>query len=295
MDASICAGVAANKSLKQLFGNIDDDFWYWLFADGYDNNAVIRGLLPSMPDERTQLTFTGRSGHLALSDAFAAYKLFKSILRENSKNLGECSAVLDFGCGWGRIIRFFLKDIEASGLWGIDCNEEMVDLCKRQNLRCNFEKIEPMPPTGLASDMFDLIYLFSVFSHLSEEAHFAWLKEFKRILKPGGMLIATTRPRSFIYQCVKLSKRKDLTDWQRGAAAAFKDPEKDLANYDAGKFVYSATGGGGVLDKSFFGESCIPKKYVENNWTKFFSKVGYIYAEEHQSFDQDVIFAKKLG
>lgn len=292
MARSISVGATKNESLRKMFGNVSDDFWYWLFTNGYDNNAIVRQILPGMPDEQTQLNFTGRSGHLALADAFAVYKLFKDILARNSKNLSECSTVLDFGCGWGRIIRFFLKDVEESVLWGIDCYKEMIDLCEEQNLRCNFETIKPMPPTRFASDMFDLIYLYSVFSHLSEEAHLAWLKEFKRMLKPGGMLIATTRSRSFIDQCVNLSHREDLTTWQRGPAAAFTDPVKDLTDYNAGKFVHSATGGGGVLDKSFFGESCIPKKYVEDNWTKFFSQVGYIYVEEHQSFDQDVIFAK---
>lgn len=291
--SSISVGAIQNESLKKMFGDINDDFWYWLFTDGYDNNPIVRQVLPSMPEEQAQLNFTGRSGRLALSEAFAAYKLFKDILFKNSKDISKCSAVLDFGCGWGRIIRFFLKDIDGSGLWGIDCYKEMIELCKTQNLRCNFEATDPMPPTRFAPDTFDMIYLYSVFSHLSEEAHLAWLSEFKRILRPGGVIIATTRPRSFIHYCAELSRQKDLEIWQYGAAQSFKNPEEDLADYDAGKFVHSATDGGGILDKSFYGESCIPKKYVENNWANFFSQIGYIYIEEHQSFDQDVIFAKK--
>jgi ubiquinone/menaquinone biosynthesis C-methylase UbiE len=291
--SAISAGAAGNESVKKIFGEVNDDFWYWLFTDGYDNNAIVRNVLPSMPDEQIQANFTGRSGHLALSEAFAAYKLFKNILSNNSKDLRDCTAVLDFGCGWGRIIRFFLKDIEASGLWGIDCYSEMIDLCKTQNLRCNFEAIGTRPPTKFPSDYFDLIYLYSVFSHLSEEAHLQWLKEFKRILKPSGMVIATTRPRGFIFRCIELSRQNNLEVWQYGAAMSFKDPVRDLEDYDAGKFVHSPTGGGGVLETSFYGESCIPREYVEKTWTKLFSKVGYIYSKDHLSFDQDVIFAKK--
>ena len=55
----------------------------------------------------------------------------------------------------------------------------------------------------------------------------------------------------------------------------------------------NATGGGGVLDTSFYGESCIPQKYVGKNWVRFFPKVGYIRSDDHRSFDQDVICAKK--
>ncbi len=287
----LTSALRKKESLKKVFGDVSDDFWYWLFTIGYDNNVLIRQFFPSMPDEETQTNFTGRSGHLALSEAFAAYQLFKGILLNNSKDIGKFTTVLDFGCGWGRIIRFFLKEVEASGLWGIDCYKEMIDLCKKQNIGCNFKVIDTMPPTQFAPSTFDLIYLYSVFSHLSEEAHLRWLGEFNRILKPNGMVIATTRPRNFINTCIELSKQQNLKDFQRGAACSFTNPEKDLLDYDAGRFVHSATGGGGVLETSFYGESCIPKQYVEKNWVRFFSKVGYIYAEDHKSFDQDVIFA----
>jgi len=293
MRASIEEGLSNKRSLREIFGDVDDDFWYWLFTDGYDNNEIVRKVLPGMPDERIQAKFTGRSGHLALEQAYAFYRLSKDILSRNSRNLDECTAVLDFGCGWGRIIRFFLKDVEESGIWGIDCYKEMIDLCKTQNLRCNFEVTDTMPPTSFESNTFDLIYLYSVFSHLSEEAHLAWLKEFERILKPGGMVVATTRPRAFIEHCRDLSKRTGIENWQRGAAKSFADPEEALADYDSGKFVHSPTGGGGVLSTSFYGETCIPKKYVEDNWTRIFSTAGLIPVEEHGSFDQAVIFAKK--
>jgi len=293
MFGAISSGIAKNESLDIVFGNVDDDFWYWLFTYGYDNYSDLRQFLPGMPDERIQANFTGKTGHKTLSEAFAAYRLFKKILAENFKDIKECSNVLDFGCGWGRIIRYFLKDVDASGLWGIDCYKEMIDLCKTLNLRCNFLALDPIATTSFPSATFDMIYLYSVFSHLSEEAHLAWLEEFKRILKPSGLLIATTRTRNFIHYCYELSKKPELESWQQGSAQSFKDPFRALADYDEGKFVHSPTGGGGILDASFFGESCIPKKYVEANWTKFFSQVGYIYEDEHQCFTQDVIYAQK--
>lgn len=246
-----------------------------------------------MPDEKIQINFTGLGGHQTLSQAFAFYRIAKGLVARNSRDIRECTAALDFGCGWGRLIRFFLKDIDASGLWGIDCLKDMIGLCKTQNLRCNFEVSEIMPPSRFGSNTFDLVYLYSVFSHLSEEAHLAWLKEFARILKPGGMVVATTRPKAFIEHCHDLSRRSKLEDWQVGAAKSFSDPEKALADYDRGEFVHSPSGAGDVLNTSFYGETCIPKKYVENNWTRIFSKAGYISMEEHGSFDQAVIFAKK--
>lgn len=39
---AISARAAKNESLKKIFGGIKDDFWYWLFTHGYDNNAIVR-------------------------------------------------------------------------------------------------------------------------------------------------------------------------------------------------------------------------------------------------------------
>lgn len=293
MTPAITAGIFHGGAFMKIFEKVDDDFWYWLFTDGYDNNTVLRQALPGLPDKQVQVNFIGRSGHLALWEAFEAYRLFKTIFSEHSKDIRECSAIMDFGCGWGRIIRFFMKDVDAASLWGVDCYPEMLDICKNENLRCNLDVIDPMPPTRFQPETFDLIYLYSVFSHLSEKAHLLWLKEFRRILKPSGMVIATTRPRSFIHRCIDLRKQNVLHSWEKGAAVSFEYPEQDLEDYDAGRFVHSATGGGGVLEESFYGESCIPQKYVENTWTRFFLEVGYIPADTHKRFDQDVIFAKK--
>jgi hypothetical protein len=41
-----------------------------------------------------------------------------------------------------------------------------------------------------------LIYLYPVFSHFPEEMHLALLREFHRLLRPGGLLIAPTRQRA---------------------------------------------------------------------------------------------------
>jgi SAM-dependent methyltransferase len=48
------------------------------------------------------------------------------------------------------------------------------------------------PPLPFAEDnSFDLVYAFSVFTHIPAEHQEAWLLEMKRILKPGGFLVCT--------------------------------------------------------------------------------------------------------
>ena len=54
------------------------------------------------------------------------------------------------------------------------------------------------------------------------------------------------------------------------ATEAFPDIDAALSDYDQGKYCFSVTGGGGgPLDSSFYGETCIPEVYARNHWSGF--------------------------
>ncbi len=289
--------VADDISLRQRFGDEDDQFWLWLFTDGAQRYARVRALLPSMPSEEIQRNFTGVAGDDALRLGFWIYQLARSLAQTHVPR--PIADVLDFGCGWGRITRFFLRDIEPARLWGVDCLPEMIDLCRETNTRSRFERIDPLPPALVAGvpipdDSFDLIYAYSVFSHLSESAHLHWLREFARILRPGGLLVASTRPRDFVLTCQRIREAQDTRNFMLGAVLSFVDTDAALAAYDRGEYLYEPTGGGEVLDKSIFGETCIPKAYVLDRWTQFFEFIEYIDCRtDTRAGQQDVIVVRK--
>jgi len=103
----------------------------------------------------------------------------------------EGRRVLDFGCGPGRTLRHFLPEAERAEVWGADVSEPSIELVKRElcppmrALRCEVD-----PPLGLEYESFDLIWAISVFTHLTDNS-IPWLLELHRLLKPGGLLIAT--------------------------------------------------------------------------------------------------------
>jgi SAM-dependent methyltransferase len=99
--------------------------------------------------------------------------------------------VLDFGAGAGRTLRAFAPEAEVAELWGCDIDAESVEWMQA-NLCPPFHAFrnDELPPLPFEDDSFDLVYCFSVFSHLADNAS-AWIAELHRILKPGGILLPT--------------------------------------------------------------------------------------------------------
>src|SRR5262245_61909510 len=154
----------------ELFRKIADDFWLWLHTEGVKGSSDLRQMLPGMPEERVQLQANGLSGDRALEDGFLVYRLFTRIYQGLAGDLSTCRAILDFGCGWGRVTRFFLRDIQADRVWGVDHYDKAVDVCRQTNRWQKFIHIKPLPQIDFLDSTFDLIFAYSVFSHLSEPA-----------------------------------------------------------------------------------------------------------------------------
>ena len=104
----------------------------------------------------------------------------------------EGRQVLDFGCGSGRLLRQFLDVARLAEFHSSDTDQEMVSWVREQlcppiaEVRVNREQ----PPLDYPDDHFDLITALSVFTHIAD-GWSDWLLEIRRVLKPGGLLIAT--------------------------------------------------------------------------------------------------------
>jgi hypothetical protein len=122
--------------------------------------------------------------------------------------------------------------------------------------------------------------------------HWALLKEFHRLLVPGGILIATTRAREFIELCESARKDPKLDEkpvWVKGVANVFKNRDATLSAYDSEKFCYESYGEQGR--RSFWGEACIPRGYVLRRWPEIFEVCDYI--DDRKTCAQNVIVARK--
>jgi SAM-dependent methyltransferase len=265
---------AANP--RELFESISDRFWYWLITRGAQGRHGLTGIVPGVPSAEMERNWTGSAGDSTLQEAFDFYRLVKYRAQVHDRAINCDTRVLDFGCGWGRIIRFFLRDVDHWNLHGVDCYGEALTAARRGSRWGHFSLIDTHPPACYRSESFDLIYLYSVFSHLSEMVHLEWLREFQRLLRPGGLLFATTRKRHFIQECAAVRARSAIPAFAAGMAMSFLETEDALRQYDAGEFCHSPTGGGGVLEASFYGETCIPKAYIRREWGKLFRVLDFL-------------------
>jgi SAM-dependent methyltransferase len=104
--------------------------------------------------------------------------------------LPEGAAILELGCGVGRLLRH-LPDGRGR-VAATDINEDCLAWCRANlpGIECHLHG--STPPIGtLAGEAFDLIYANSVFTHIPLERQHAWLTEARRLLRPGGWLVAT--------------------------------------------------------------------------------------------------------
>jgi SAM-dependent methyltransferase len=126
-----------------------------------------------------------QEGRLLLSNLEAAF-------RDAGKPLAAAEAILDFGCGCGRVLASFADLPHRGELWGCDIDGQAIAWIEANlGFLARFRKNAALPPTGFERGQFDAIYAVSVFTHLPEEMQFAWLTELRRIIRPGGVLVAS--------------------------------------------------------------------------------------------------------
>jgi SAM-dependent methyltransferase len=99
-------------------------------------------------------------------------------------------ALLDFGCGCGRVMRHWSP--LGSARVGTDVNAEAVAWCNANLPFARFATNELAPPLPFEDESFDLAYALSVFTHLTEPLQRAWLAELHRVLRPGALLLVST-------------------------------------------------------------------------------------------------------
>ena len=172
--------------------------------------------------------------------------------------------VLDFGCGDGMMLRHFRETAERGEVWGVDINgTEMVWCQQHLSPPFKFATTTSFPHLPFEDGYFDLVYSFSVFTHICDLAE-AWLLELKRIVRRDGVLYLTIHDNHTV----------DLVlDESRGEAfyQQLHDAEKVLPFRDSefAMFTINRVPGGGIDFERRQAQVFYDIDYIRQHWGNY--------------------------
>ncbi len=103
----------------------------------------------------------------------------------------EGARCLDYGCGIGRVLRYFGDEARNCEFWGCDIDGPSIRwLSEQLSPPFRFYRISPTPSLPFEDNSFDLVYAIGVFSQIYDDWHHLAV-ELRRILRPGGVFIAS--------------------------------------------------------------------------------------------------------
>jgi hypothetical protein len=230
----------------------------------------VRKTAPPNPPEAIQSRFVGASYVQAYSEAASFVRVAEEwSAKYLGRGLAGSKCIVDFGSGWGRISRLLLGHVAPQNLYAIDVDLDMTALVNSTLPGVNTMTVNPMPPSVLRDGVTDTVVAFSVFSHLSGEAHEAWAHEFGRLTAAPGMIFLTLLDEAFFDQVAGAKKARaegSVEPMASALAVCFDDLDDARAAFRHGKPAYAAVGGGGVLSGDFYGWAVIPSAFIKRVW-----------------------------
>ncbi len=132
------------------------------------------------------------------------------------------TAVLDFGCSSGRVVRALAAGYPDVEWRGCDPIGDAVTWAQENLPGIEFANSPEHPPLPYADGSLDAVYAISIWSHFNAPAATAWLEEMRRLIKPGGLLLLTTHgPQTITHD--RGTRRRSEEQLSEIAAALDKD------------------------------------------------------------------------
>ncbi|MGD1713247.1 class I SAM-dependent methyltransferase, partial [Dapis sp. BLCC M172] len=191
----------------------------------------------------------------------------KLALNKIGKKFSDFDSVLDFGCGCGRVIIWNYLLSKSTVFEGIDVDAEAIYWCQENLKFAKFSVNQALPPTEYEDNKFDFVYLISVFSHINEEMQLQWLKELRRITKPEGIVMITTRGPNISREAYDLT-----TKLEKEGLLFFTSPDRKKVFPDWYQTTYQT------------------EDYIRNKWVSEFEIIDFIPGGIRAS--QDIVILK---
>lgn len=237
----------APEPFVEKYSGLDDAAWEAKIVGSIDEPHQDGIAFPRFPPASLQERIHGHSDASAVREAFEFYRLVTSFAAKLQLDIGRSTTILDFGSGWGRILRPFMAKTELKNLYGQEPNPLFVQVARALNPYVSFVAGGYEPPTVFADKRFDMVVAWSVFTHLPAGLARRWLDEFARIVRPGGLVFVTTWGERFIDQLVAQKKRLnagvEIHWFQKQVIETVGDLDALRARHRAGEIVFAPAPG----------------------------------------------------
>lgn len=185
--AEMVAADANLRTLSYLLGA--PGMVAWANCIGVASDAVLAGCVAPIPPVELRSIVSDENIAPFLYAGFLDAEAAASIYEQYGRALDHRPTVLDFGCGCGRVMRFF--DPNTWTIYGAEINQDHVDWCNANLPGTRSSRNSNQPPLPFDDQTIDFAYSFSVFSHLPRELASTWLADLGRILRPDGVAMIT--------------------------------------------------------------------------------------------------------
>jgi SAM-dependent methyltransferase len=193
--------------------------------------------------------------------------------------LAPGQTVLDWGCGCGRLTVHLLDDESRPEVHGCDIDGEAIDWCRRNLRDGRFQRIAAEPPTDYADNTFDVVVGVSVFTHLSERDQIRWLEELRRIIRPGGVLLASVHS-------AEPGEAGTRQGRLRGLLRSWLGPDRRPRWIDRGANPQLES----VAPSGYYRDVAQSRAYTLETWGRYFQTLDYV--ENGVNGLQDLVVAR---
>lgn len=191
--------------------------------------------LPLPPPKLMHLVAASEDVAWFLEGGRRAASALRNVLARQGVALESLGAILDFGCGSGRVLRHW-HDLKGPDLHGTDYNPALIDWCAESLPFARFRVNGLDAGLSYEDETFDLIYALSVFTHLTEARQVFWMTELTRVLRPGGYLFVTVHGTHYLPQ-LGASDRQRFADGKLVVVGSNREGSNDCAAFHPESYV----------------------------------------------------------
>ena len=263
-----------NMSINTAFAGKTNDEWLAILQRSVHEPYIDGVELPRFPASFVQMGYNGAADAEGILRAHGFWLYAEGYWRAFNNHLTKDSRVLDIGCGWGRITRFFARDFAPENIHGVDIDSRAIVLCQFLGVPGQFVQTQPGARLPFPDGFFSCIVAASVFTHLPEPVASSLIDEISRVAAPGASIVFTVEDSSFLKNFEIEGIENHGERWR--LLSRYKPMLADLrSRYANGEYLYLVTNDDEGLRKEFYGDALVPREWMEKNWARHFKLVRF--------------------